>query len=129
MLTSIILTAVLATSPAHIGYETSAYKGKWYVAGHESVRKCIMWRESRFNYRAANKKSSARGAYQFLDRSWRKGLVWMMLDEGGKAKEIKSLRGKPIHHWSRYYQDRAFWTAWRKGKGKHHWSLQGNQCW
>jgi hypothetical protein len=53
----------------------------------------------------------------------------MMLDEGGKAKEIKSLREKPIHHWSRYYQDRAFWTAWRKGKGKHHWSLQGNQCW
>ena len=130
MMSAILLTAVIAGgAPAHIGYEPSEYRGKWYVSQHEGIRKCIMWRESRFNYKAANKSSSARGAYQFLDRAWRDGLVWMMLKEGGDKKEMDALRDKPIHHWSRYYQDRAFWTAWRKGEGKKHWSLPGKQCW
>jgi muramidase (phage lysozyme) len=87
-----------------------------------------MQRESRFNYKAANKSSSARGAYQFLDLKWRDSLVWMMLEEGGNKKEIKSLRSKSIHKWSRYYQDRAFFTAWRHGEGKHHWYYPGHKC-
>lgn len=110
------------------GFATSLYKGKWYHKKWEDERECIMWRESRFNYKAANKSSSARGAYQFLDNNWRDGLVWMMLEEGGNKKEIKALRNKPIHKWNRYYQDRAFYTAWRNGEGAKHWHLQESRC-
>jgi len=120
------LTERLAESTK--GYAASLYKGRWYHKKWERSRKCIMHRESKYDYRAANKSSSARGAYQFLDSQWRNGLVWMMLDEGGNKKEIKSLRKKPIHHWSRYWQDRAFFTAWRHGQGKHHWYYPGSRC-
>ena len=116
-----------------IGYMPSLYRGQWYSARWEQVRECIMYRESRHNYKAANKRSSARGAYQFLDSQWRNGLVWMMLDESKNTKdglrsEIRQLRSKPIHTWSRYFQDRAFFTAWRHGEGKKHWALQGSRC-
>jgi hypothetical protein len=121
------------TALSLVGFMPSLYRGNWYSARWERVRECIMHRESRHNYRAANKSSSARGAYQFLDSQWRDGLVWMMLKESKKTKdglrkEIRSLRDKPIHAWSRYYQDRAFFTAWRHGAGKKHWALQGSRC-
>jgi hypothetical protein len=116
-----------------MGYRVSLYRGKWYSPRWENIRKCIMHRESRHNYRAANKSSSAKGAYQFLDSQWRDGLVWMMLKESKNNKDglrdsIKELREQPIHVWSRYYQDRAFFTAWRNGAGKKHWALQGSRC-
>lgn len=127
-LATVIAVAPMSAETSMVGYSQSSYQGKWYHPKWEDERKCIMQRESRFNYRAANSTSSARGAYQFLDSQWRKGLVWMMLDEGGHVKEIKSLRNKPIHKWSRYYQDRAFFTAWRHGDGKHHWHYPGQNC-
>ena len=115
------------------GYEPSLYEGKWHSPKHEGFRKCIMKRESHYNYRAANKSSSARGAYQFLDRSWRIPLTHMMIHEdkktgGYRTPEIRDLRDKPIHHWNRYWQDRAFWTAFRYGDGKHHWNYAGSPC-
>ena len=130
---ALLLATAIAVSPVQvstqaIGYAESSYQGKWYHQKWEKVRKCIMYHESRYNYKAANKTSSARGAYQFLDRSWRDGLVWMMLDEGGNVKEIKHLRDIPINKWNRYYQDRAFFTAWQHGDGKKHWSLQAHRC-
>lgn len=131
MIESLVFAAVIAGGgPEHIGYEQSHYRGKWYVKEHEPIRECIMWRESRHNYRAANRSSSARGAYQFLDRAWRVSLTYMLMPEHKhKKKEVKQLRKKPIHEWDRYWQDAAFWVAWRKGGGRHHWSLQGSQCW
>lgn len=115
------------------GFKPSLYRGKWYDSKWENSRKCIMQRESHFSYRAANKSSSARGAYQFLDSQWRDGLVWMMLKESknkndGLSAEIKTLFNIPIHRWSRYYQDRAFYTAWQNGDGKHHWFYPGHNC-
>lgn len=115
------------------GYEKSLYRGIWYDPKAEKARVCIMKRESNFRYKAANKTSSARGAYQFLDRSWRQGLVWMFIAESKKThdgllKEAKKLRKKPIHTWSRYWQDRAFYTAWRFGKGRHHWFHGSIRC-
>ena len=139
MLEAIVLAAVMTLptdgvsaqeriANTQIGYHQSLYKGKWYHKKWERSRKCIMERESNHNYKAANRSSSARGAYQFLDSQWRNSLVWMMLDEGGNVKEIKSLRKKSIQHWSRYYQDRAFFTAWRHGEGRHHWAYPGSRC-
>lgn len=112
------------------GFATSLYQGKWFKKRWEDERKCIMKRESRFNYRAANKSSSARGAYQFLDSQWRESLTHMLMPEHKDQKaEVKALRDKPIHKWSRYWQDAAFYTAWRHGDGKHHWNYSGGNCW
>lgn len=120
------------------GYEKSLYRGKYYIAEQEDFRRCVMQRESRFSYRAANGSSSARGAYQFLDNAWRDGLVWMMLKESkktddGLAIHIKALFKSPIHKWDRYFQDRAFFTAMNiRGPwaGKHHWNatVPGTSC-
>jgi hypothetical protein len=131
MIFSLALSMVLAGGGfSSVGYEESTYKGKWYVAAHESIRKCIMWRESRYNYRAANRSSSARGAYQFLDSQWRRSLTYMLMPEHRDRKqEVIALRAIPIHEWDRYWQDASFWAAWRKGEGRHHWSLQRSQCW
>lgn len=113
------------------GIETSLYQGKHYNPKRwERFRLCVIHRESRGNYRAANRTSSARGAYQFLDRSWRQSLVWMLLPEHrklGLADEVKALRDKPIHHWNRYWQDAAFWTVINAKPGNwQHW--RGGSC-
>lgn len=117
------------------GWMPSLYRGIWWDQKWRDLRVCIMKRESNFRYRAANKTSSARGAYQFLDNNWRDGLVWMFIDESkqtgdGLISEAKKLRKVPIHKWSRYWQDRAFYTALRNGKGIHHWKHQipGTGC-
>lgn len=149
---AVAATAPKAAKPAHkefiratskkakdiSGYEPSLYRGKYYRSDQESFRRCVMDRESSFGYRAANGSSSARGAYQFLDNSWRDGLVHMMLSESRKTddglkKKIKSLRSKPIHHWNRYFQDRSWYTAMNfRGpwSGKHHWNatVPGTGC-
>lgn len=115
------------------GIEPSLYRGKWHNPRFEPFRRCVLRQESHGNYYAANPTSSARGAYQFLDRSWRDGLVWMMLAESratgdGLARTVRTLRDEPIDQWSRYWQDRAFWTALRHGAGAHHWHLAGGSC-
>lgn len=120
------------------GYEKSLYRGKFYHKDQEKFRWCVMKRESHHNYRAANRVSSARGAYQFLDNHWRDGLVHMMIKDSKKAddglhKKMRSLFDKPIHKWNRYYQDRAFFTALNyngKWSGKKHWNatVPGTGC-
>ncbi len=117
------------------GWMPSLYRGIWWDEKWADIRACIMKRESNFRYKAANPTSSARGAYQFLDRYWRDGLVWMMIAESKKTGdgligEAKKLRKKPIHKWSRYWQDRGFYTALRNGKGLHHWkaTVPGTGC-
>lgn len=120
-----------------VGFEPSLYRGQWYDKSAESTRKCIMFRESRFHYRTQNPTSSAAGAYQFLDRPWRLPLTYMMIDEErslpGKPNkqiinEIRDLRNTNIANWNRYWQDRAFWTAWRFGAGAKHWYHPGIRC-
>lgn len=116
-----------------LGFQPSLYLGEWHSPRHEEFRECIMYQESRFNYRAANKTSSARGAYQFLDSQWRVSLTFMMIPEerksgGHRIDEIRDLRDKPIDDWSRYWQDRAFWVAFRHGEGKQHWFIAGSRC-
>ena len=108
-----------------IGYEPSLYQGKWHMPKREKLRKCISKAESRHNYRAG-RGGFYRGAYQF-SKSLARGVTWMMQSEVkkemGKAgvSLVKKLRKKPMNKWNRYWQDRAFWTIWAKGKGKHHW--------
>lgn len=146
-LTTLTLTLLIGTTPAAadgtsyeeahaedlMGYEPSLYTGKWHSPRHEEFRRCIMKRESNYNYLAANPISSARGAYQFLDNAWRVSLTHMMLREdkqtgGHLRQEILDLRDVSIQKWNRYWQDRAFWTAFRHGDGAHHWHISGSPC-
>jgi len=141
MIAAVVISGVLVLAPGYThpadmqaahdmrGFEPSLYQGKWYSKKWERNRKCIMKRESRFDYRAANKSSSARGAYQFLDSQWRVSLTHMLMPEHkDRKKEVKALRKKPIHKWNRYWQDAAFYVAWQHGKGAKHWYYPGSNC-
>jgi hypothetical protein len=138
VLAAIVLTAAITLNPAvdptnTEGWQASAYTGKWYAKKWGPIRKCIMERESSHNYRARNPTSSAQGAYQFLDSQWRVSLTHMMKHESvsmSETRAIKDLRDRPIATWSRYWQDRAFYTAWRHGAGAHHWrtTAGGPEC-
>jgi len=126
-----VLTAAITLNPAvdptnTQGWQASAYTGEWYAQKWAPIRKCISKRESHHNYKARNPNITAMGANQVLDSQWRISLTHMMKHEAKSMSErqaIKSLRKYPIAKWSRYWQDRAFYTAWRHGAGKHHWRV------
>lgn len=106
------------------------YRGVYWFKKAEPFRLCVRHRESRNHYGSRN--SLHFGAYQFKYK-WHDGLIWMMLSESkathdGLAKQLNDLWHKPINHWSAYWQDRAFWTAYRNGKGAKHWHLTGSAC-
>ena len=143
MITEVLICAALLAAPACVahskdaedwkGHETSLYTGEHYDSKWAAVRQCIMHRESRYNYRARSTVSTASGAYQFLDSQWRISLTYMMIRESrstadGLINEIKALRNKPIQEWNRYWQDRAFYTAWNNGRGADHWNQTRHGC-
>ena len=111
----------------------STYRGAYWTPALSECRQAIMRRESRFNYRAANSTSSARGAYQFLDRSWRESLVHMMRPEIKRDYPLRrgtleSLTDKSIHKWPAFYQDMAFYTVVVKHDGIKHWAPVPSAC-
>jgi hypothetical protein len=115
------------------GLAPSLYQGKWFMPGKDDVRKCIIDRESNANYKAVSAGGLYRGAYQF-SRGLAIGATHMMEKEvrkefGDSAVEIvQRLRQMPIQQWNRYWQDRAFWTIWRNGKGSSHWGGGAWSC-
>jgi len=115
------------------GVMVSLYRGKWFMPKREKVRRCIVKRESGANYRAVSAGGRYRGAYQ-MSRRLAVGASWMMQREvrkglGAEAEKIViALRKKPTQQWNRYWQDRAFWTIWRHGKGKSHWRGGAHGC-
>jgi hypothetical protein len=70
------------------GVEASLYKGAYYNTSVESVRLCIVRRESEGHYDVVNPSGSYRGAYQVSPQLAR-GATWMML------KEHRALMGPP----------------------------------
>jgi hypothetical protein len=135
MIMATLLATALLASPAAVPADggpdvrPSTYKGEYYNPRWETWRQCVVWRESRDNPKAANRTSSARGTYQFLDSQWRRSLTHMLMPEHrDRRAEVKALRAKPIHHWPRYWQDAAFWTVLNGGAGAKHWALQGSAC-
>jgi hypothetical protein len=113
------------------GLMASLYQGAGYSYAAEKNRLCIAKRESHGNYTAGGTRSYYQGAYQ-LSRPLGRGVTWMMQpsvkkqfgDEG--LKILSTLRKTPVAKWNRYWQDRAFFTIWRGGKGRSHW---GGLCW
>jgi hypothetical protein len=107
-----------------MGWRRSLYQGKWFMPGKEDVRRCILDRESNFNYRATS--GVYHGAYQ-MSAALARGATWMMqpevrreMGEEGVAI-VEALRELTPNRWNRYWQDRAFWTIWRDGEGASHW--------
>jgi hypothetical protein len=115
------------------GHMRSLYQGKWYMPKKEAVRKCIIDRESNFDYKAVSRGGIYRGAYQ-MNRALAVGVSWMMQKEIRKEmgpeglKLVRALRSTKTQLWNRYMQDRAFWTIWRKGKGSRHWGVGATMC-
>jgi hypothetical protein len=67
-----------------------------------------------------------------MSRALGRGATWMMQPSVKKqfgaegVKILSNLRKTPVAKWNRYWQDRAFFTIWRGGKGRSHW---GGLCW
>ncbi len=113
------------------GLMASLYKGAGYSYSAEKNRLCIAKRESHGNYTAGGTRSYYQGAYQ-MSRALGRGATWMMQPSVKKqfgaegVKILSNLRKTPVAKWNRYWQDRAFFTIWRGGKGRSHW---GGLCW
>ena len=146
---TVALTAVLALpataptalpEPVQVGIKVndagSLYRGKWFTRKHESIRRCIRFRESRNHYNAVSVSGTYRGAYQFSP-ALKNGAAWMIQKElrrnmsKAKAQDIGStLRATSMNKWHPFWQDFAFWVVWDKGDGKQHWAHQvpGTEC-
>ena len=120
----------------HRGFEKSAYRGKFFHKGDEPLRKCIISRESHATYMLSDG-----GAYQFMSYdAWPVSLTWMMKKEtrkvyGNKKANIMQdiLSKKELHYWSRYWQDKAFYTVLNykhRHSGIKHWAatVPGTDC-
>lgn len=109
------------------------YRGHYYQVGpSEAFRKCVAWRESRNSTRAVSG-GGHRGLYQMTD-ALGDGAAWMMrvdpVDPISRSQRVR-LQALPITSWSRYWQDRAFYTvlnAEHRGSGARHWYLAGSAC-
>ena len=73
------------------------------------IAACIRKYESGGNYQAQNRRSSASGAYQFLDGTWHR-----LTGLPGSAKDY------PVD-----VQDAAFWKLWNGGSGARQWLVSG----
>jgi len=113
------------------GVERTLYRGRFYRPATESLRRCIVERESEGHYDVVSPSGSYFGAYQ-VSRDLARGATWMMLKEHKRlmgartAKRVLAdLRDKPMNRWPRYWQDAAFFTVmnWEGARsGAAHWA-------
>lgn len=104
IITAVALASPLATAPAHV----------------QDLAACIRQHESRHDYRAENPRSTASGAYQFLDGTWRGNAKWTK--QGGKyiARQYQRASDAPPA-----VQDAVFLHSIRNG-GHKNW--RGTGC-
>lgn len=133
---SMLAALMVPTGVAHAAASDvpdTAYTGHYYrVKPAEGFRKCVAWRESR-NTRTAVSRGGHRGLYQMTPELG-VGAAWMMRMAPGerisRAQRVR-LQSMPITSWSRYWQDRAFYTvlnARGPASGWRHWYLSGSAC-
>jgi len=124
------------SDPDQTGRQPSAYTGRKYRAEHEQFRLCVAQREGRFQYGVTGSNGFYQGTYQFTSALAR-GAAWMMTAELRSAypRQWRAIRNTlldtPMHQWSRFYQDAAFWTVlnWEgNASGARHWAGGRFQC-
>jgi hypothetical protein len=124
------------------GVEPSMYRGLHFDKTDEPMRKCIIMRESNGIYKITGGGNldgkpggDYQGAYQ-MTPDLARGVTYMMAKESKKTddgllSEARSLREKPANKWSRYWQDRAFYTILNyegDNSGAKHWHSGGYTC-
>ena len=134
---AVVVAVVAAAAPAeadHFKMAKSKYRGQYWTADLAPCRYAIMHRESGGSYTAKNSSSSARGAYQFLDRAWRESLVHMMRKETrrdypDRLEMLEELVDVNIRYWPRFWQDHAFYRVANGTKnGLRHWNPLPSAC-
>ena len=130
---AVVLGVVLVATADASDMKKSKYRGKYFDPALADCREAVMHRESRFDYRAANPTSSARGAYQFLDSQWRESLVHMLRKEvrkdyPEKLERLEQLNNTSIHRWPIWFQDAAFYTVVVGHDGIKHWAPVPSAC-
>ena len=124
--------AAARSSRAHDmrGALPSMYRGRYFHVDQEPFRRCVAQREGMNHYDVrGGGGGNYFGTYQ-MSRAFQRGAAYMMAAESAKThdglrKDALRLRYVPINHWSRYFQDRAFYTvlnARGKWSGKGHWA-------
>lgn len=127
----------LTTQANEVGYQPSAYVGRYYEQRWEGLRQCIGQREGRFNYSGTGSHGRYVGTYQFT-RELARGSTWMMEKEWQTlygSKTAKAMRYRLQHidptKWSRTVWDQAFWTvlSWNGSlSGLKHWNGGRYHC-
>jgi hypothetical protein len=125
------------SDPNQTGLQPSAYKGDYFDPTMEPYRRCVAYREGRFQYWGTGANGRYESTYQMSD-ALVVGAAWMMTDElkatfgPEKGLEIRdTLLDTPGRKWSRYYMDMAFWTVvnWEgRASGASHWAAQKTAC-
>ncbi len=110
------------------GVYASAYVGSYYDKRFEAKRRCIVSRESHGYYTVRSANGLYNGAYQMtasLGVGVTKKMLASVAAEVGSttaASLMANLRRTTPNRWSRYWQDRAFWTIFNHGAGASHWA-------
>ena len=119
MITALVLSSVLMFTPVNIDTSNipdSLYKGTaYYMPKKEEIRKCIIYRESRGNYRSDG--PGGAGAYSFIQTTW---------DLYAPRAGYHHLVGVRPSKVPKFIQDAVFWRTWDWGNGKWHWSTRWN---
>lgn len=96
-----------------LGVQRSLYVGRYYDTRYESVRRCIVERESMGYYDVVSSNGTWHGAYQFAVGT---------SNIAAQRMDRPDLVGVPASRWDRAEQDEAFWTMWDHGRGAGHWA-------
>lgn len=125
------------SAPIQTGWMPSAYTGDFYRPEQEQYRKCVAYREGRFQYWTTGSNGRYESTYQMTDALVR-GAAWMMRPELKRMFGVKKgieisqkLLETQGRRWHRYYMDMAFYTIlnWNGNySGRKHWAAQNGHC-
>lgn len=111
----------LVTPQSQVQYRDSNHPQIWGNTPKwiRDLAKCIRQHESKHDYRAHNKSSSAAGAYQFIDATWQGNAKWTKWNGQRIAITYKAANHAPA-----WVQDAVFIHSIKQG-GIHNWNGTG----
>lgn len=139
LIDALVMTAVLAlpNNDRQAAADRATRSAATAPTRWQAFARCVAERESGNNPKARNTSgSSAAGIYQFLDRSWRRPLAFMVAERlksfgypKPRAKALRiELQGKNIATWPARWQHVGFAAVISHPGGARHWYLAGSKC-